>query len=256
MAQLQMIDKTKSISQNDKNISAVFMYGSFTKNEGDKYSDIEFYIFLKDNKNFLAEKWVSQIHPLALYFSNEYGSEVAIFENMVRGEFHFLTTKEMNVIKSWEGLVEFSDFDKMILVDKENLLASTLKQIKTKAPDRTTSDNVLWISQSLLNVLLTTSNLIKRQKYAHAYQSLANVQKYLLWLIRIETGQIKHWESPTKSLEKDIDQNWYSLFQQTTSELNPTAIKGAFKNSLELTHKLFDSLNAEVGLKKLLRRIE
>ena len=42
MTQLQMIDKTKSIAQNDKNISAVFMYGSFTKNEGDKYSDIEF----------------------------------------------------------------------------------------------------------------------------------------------------------------------------------------------------------------------
>src|SRR5690554_7804254 len=87
MTQLQMIDKTKSIAQNDKNISAVFMYGSFTKNEGDKYSDIEFYIFLKDKENFSAENWVSQIHPLALYFTNEYGSEVAIFENMIRGEF-------------------------------------------------------------------------------------------------------------------------------------------------------------------------
>ncbi len=72
MIQLQMIDKTKSIAQNDKNISAVFMYGSFTKNEGDKYSDIEFYIFLKDKEKFSAENWVSQIHPLALYFSNEF----------------------------------------------------------------------------------------------------------------------------------------------------------------------------------------
>ena len=85
MIQLQMIDKTKSIAQNDKNISAVFMYGSFTKNEGDKYSDIEFYIFLKDKEKFSAENWVSQIHPLALYFTNEFGSEVAIFENMIRG---------------------------------------------------------------------------------------------------------------------------------------------------------------------------
>ena len=60
MIQLQMIDKTKSIAQNDKNISAVFMYGSFTKNEGDKYSDIEFYIFLKDKENFSAENWVAK----------------------------------------------------------------------------------------------------------------------------------------------------------------------------------------------------
>ena len=205
MTQLQMIDKTKSIAQNDKNISAVFMYGSFTKNEGDKYSDIEFYIFLKDKEKFSAENWVSQIHPLALYFTNEYGSEVAIFENMIRGEFHFLTNDQMEVIKSWDGLVEFSDFDKMILVDKEDLLTNTLKEIKTKVPDRTTNENILWLSQSLLNVLLTTSNLIKRQEFAYAYQSLSNVQKYLLWLIRIETYQTKHWESPTKSLEKDID---------------------------------------------------
>ena len=256
MTQLQMIDKTKSIAKNDKNISAVFMYGSFTKNEGDKYSDIEFYIFLKDKENFSAENWVRQIHPLALYFTNEYGNEVAIFENMIRGEFHFLTNDQMEVIKSWDSLVEFSDFDKMILVDKEDLLTNTLKEIKTKIPDRTTSENTLWLSQSLLNVLLTTSNLIKRQEFAHAYQSLSNTQKYLLWLIRIETSQTKHWESPTKSLEKDIAPEWYSLFQQTTSRLDPTDIKTAFKKSLILTEKLFDNLGVEAKLKELLSRIE
>lgn len=256
MIQLQMIDKTKSIAQNDKNISAVFMYGSFTKNEGDKYSDIEFYIFLKDKENFSAENWVRQIHPLALYFTNEYGSEVVIFENMIRGEFHFLTNDQMEVIKSWDGLVEFSDFDKMILVDKEDLLTNTLKEIKTKIPDRTTSENTLWLSQSLLNVLLTTSNLIKRQEFGHAYQSLSNTQKYLLWLIRIETSQTKHWESPTKCLEKDIAPEWYSLFQQTTSRLDPTDIKTAFKKSLILTEKLFDNLGVEAKLKELLSRIE
>ena len=256
MTQLQMIDKTKSIAQNDKNISAVFMYGSFTKNEGDKYSDIEFYIFLKDKEYFSAGNWVSQIHPLALYFTNEYGSEVAIFENMIRGEFHFLTNDQMEVIKSWDGLVEFSDFDKMILVDKEGLLTNTLEEIETKIPDRTTNKNILWLSQSLLNVLLTTSNLIKRREFAHAYQSLSNTQKYLLWLIRIETSETKHWESPTKSLEKDIDQDWYSLFQQTTSKLEPIDIKAAFKKSLELSRELFDKLKVETKLKELLMKIE
>ena len=256
MTQLQMIDKTKSIAQNDKNISAVFMYGSFTKNEGDKYSDIEFYIFLKDKEYFSAGNWVSQIHPLALYFTNEYGSDVAIFENMVRGEFHFMTNDQMEVIKSWDGLVEFSDFDKMILVDKEGLLTNTLEEIETKIPDRTTNKNILWLSQSLLNVLLTTSNLIKRREFAHAYQSISNTQKYLLWLIRIETSETKHWESPTKSLEKDIDQDWYSLFQQTTTKLEPIDIKAAFKKSLELSRELFDKLKVETKLKELLMKIE
>ena len=255
MIQLQMIDKTKSIAQNDKNISAVFMYGSFTKNEGDKYSDIEFYIFLKDKEKFSAENWVSQIHPLALYFTNEYGSEVAIFENMIRGEFHFLTNDQMEVIKSWDGLVEFSDFDKMILVDKEDLLTNTLKEIKTKVPDRTTNENILWLSQSLLNVLLTTSNLIKREEFAHAHHSLSNVQKYLLWLIRARINKTQHWESPTKSLEKDIDMTWYSAYKTITSDLNPKNIILAFENSLNLSEKLFDELNIETKLNEILHEI-
>ncbi len=256
MTQLQMIDTTKSIAQQDENVSAVLMYGSFTKNEGDQYSDIEFYIFLKSKENFSAEKWVNQIYPTALYFTNEYGSEVAIFENLIRGEFHFLTVNEIDVIKSWEGFVSFSDFDQMNLIDKNGLLTETLNQIKTKFPDRTTNENILFLSQSLLNVLLTTSNLIKRKEYAHAYQSLSNVQKYLLWLIRIATNQTHHWESPTKSLEKDIDKDWYSEFKLTTSDLDTGNLKVAFQNSLNLSKKLFDELGVKTDLKRLLNRIE
>lgn len=256
MTQLQMIDTTKSIAQQDENVSAVLMYGSFTKNEGDQYSDIEFYIFLKSKENFSAKKWVNKIYSTTLYFTNEYGSEVAIFENLIRGEFHFLTINEIDVIKSWEGFVSFSDFDQMNLIDKDGFLTETLNQIKTKLPDRTTNENILFLSQSLLNVLLTTSNLIKRKEYAHAYQSLSNVQKYLLWLIRIATNQTHHWESPTKSLEKDIDKDWYSEFRLTTSDLDTGNLKVAFQNSLNLSKKLFDELGVKTDLKRLLNRIE
>lgn len=256
MTQLQMISQTKFIAQQDENVSAVFMYGSFTKNEGDIYSDIEFYIFLKSKENFSAEKWVNQIHQVALYFTNEYGSEVAIFENMIRGEFHFLKTDEIEIIKSWEGIVSFSDFDQMNLIDKDGLLTKTLNQIKIKSPDRITNENALWLSQSLLNVLLTTNNLIKREEFAHAHQSLSNVQKYLLWLIRLENQHTQHWESPTKNLEKDIDKIWYSEYKTTTSDLNPENLKIAFQNALKLSKALLDKLNIESKLKRILMRIE
>ena len=255
MTQLQMINITKSIAQYDENVSAVFMYGSFTKNEGDKYSDIEFYIFVKNKENFSAEKWVNQIHPVALYFINEYGTEVAIFENLVRGEFHFLKTEEIEIIKSWDGIVTFSDFDQMNLIDKDGHLTKTLNQIKTKSPERITNENILWLSQSLLNVVLTTSNLIKREEFAHAHHSLSYVQKYLLWLIRARTNKTQHWESPTKSLEKDIDMTWYSAYKTITSDLNPKNIILAFENSLNLSEKLFDELNIETKLNEILHEI-
>lgn len=175
---------------------------------------------------------------------------------MIRGEFHFLKTDEIKIIKSWEGIVAFSDFDQMNLIDKDGLLTETLNQIKVKFPDRTTDENILWLSQSLLNVLLTTNNLIKREEFAHAHQSLTTVQKYLLWLIRTVTNKTQHWESPTKSLEKDIDQDWYSEFLLTTFDLNPKNINTAFQNSLKISEKLFDKLNVGLKLKEILKRIE
>jgi lincosamide nucleotidyltransferase len=113
----------------------------------------------------------------------------------------------------------------------------------------------LWLSQSLLNVILTTSNLIKREEFAHAHHSLSNVQKYLLWLIRARTNKTQHWESPTKSLEKDIDTTWYFAYKTVTSDLNPKNIILAFENSLNLSEKLFDELNIEPKMKEILHEI-
>jgi lincosamide nucleotidyltransferase len=81
------------------------------------------------------------------------------------------------------------------------------------------------------------------------------VQKYLLWLIRARTNKTKHWESPTKSLEKDIDTIWYSAYKTVTSDLNPKNIVFAFENSLNLSEKLFDELNIEPKLKEILHEI-
>jgi lincosamide nucleotidyltransferase len=255
MIQLELIEKTKSIAMQDENVTAVLMYGSFTKNEGDVFSDIEFYIFLKSKEKFSSIEWVNQIHPVAIFFTNEYETEVAIFENMIRGEFHFLKNEEIEIIKSWEGMIEFSDFDKMNIIDKDGKLAETLNDIKIKTPDRITKENILWLSQSLLNILLTTGNLIKRQEFAHAYQSLSNIQKFLLWLIRIADKQTKHWESPTKGLEKDIDKFWYSEYKSITSNLDPENIIVTFHCALKLSNKLIDMLNVETKLKQILNKI-
>ena len=77
---------------------------------------------------------------------------------------------------------------------------------------------------------LQQAMLIKRQEFAHAYQSLSNVQKIFTLVNKIETYQTKHWESPTKAWKKDIDPYWYSLFRtQTTSKLDRQILK-TFKN--------------------------
>lgn len=250
-----MIDRLRSIALIDDNVLAVFMYGSFTKNEGDAYSDIEFYVFLKEMVGFSGEKWVSQIHPVAMYFTNEYGSEVAIFENLIRGEFHFMSSSEMNVILSWEGVVDYSAFDRMNLVDKEGCLSAILNQIKVTSPDRATGENILWLGHSLLNSLLTSKNLMQRGEWAHAHQNMCGTQKYLLWLIRIATQQTGHWESPTKCLEKDLDSVWYDEFKSTISDLDPDRLGEGYENAKRIAAILFDELKIPNELKDLLHRM-
>ncbi|WP_370525702.1 hypothetical protein [Olivibacter sp. SDN3] len=74
--------------------------------------------------------------------------------------------------------------------------------------------------------------------------------------MQIATNQTKHWESPAKSLEKDIDKDRYDQFQQTTSNLNAENIKTAFKKALKLSEKLFEQLDVDRKLKQVLIRIE
>jgi lincosamide nucleotidyltransferase B/F len=98
--QEQMIGRVRRLCHQDERVAAALMYGSFSHGEGDEFSDIEFYVFVTDAEfdNFVPVDWVKQISPLVLYFVNDFGLGIAIFENMVRGEFNFEKMSEMSNI--------------------------------------------------------------------------------------------------------------------------------------------------------------
>ena len=199
MKQLYLINEFKKKSIEDCTISAVLMYGSFIKGEGDKFSDIEFYIFLRDDCHIDKYKWISSVNPIALMFVNEFGTDVVIFDNLIRGEFHFLPLKEISIIKSWQGHTSFEFKEKMNLVDKDGLLTDVLNDIEPPyEPIRNTPAQIEWLADSLINNLLFASNLFQRGEYAHLHNIFQYIQKHTLWLIRIYEQSEKHWESPTK----------------------------------------------------------
>ena len=67
LKQKELIANVKNLTESDERITACMMYGSFTKGEGDQYSDIEFYIFLKDSitSNFDSSNWLFIMGPLS-----------------------------------------------------------------------------------------------------------------------------------------------------------------------------------------------
>lgn len=256
MIQLEMIERVRLQANESAAITSVLMYGSFAKGEGDAYSDIEFYVFIKPEQPFDSRVWINSIRDTALYYTNEFGTEVAIFDNLVRGEFHFMKVDEIGIIRSWEGLVSFEWWENMILVDKEGKLADELREIRKSPPERGTAEGILWLQQSFINNALFTKNLLLRQEWAHAQQQLGYLHKYLLWLIRIRVGSTAHWESPTKKAEADLPGDWYRRYASCTAALHPENLDTAFRECLDLAAELFSYFGAPENIGQLLVRIK
>jgi len=254
LIQTEMIGKVKALAAADENLAAVLMYGSFIKGEGDGYSDIEFYLFYRRDLDHRA--WVAQIRPLRLFFRNEFGTEVAIFDNLIRGEFHFSPIEEIEVVKSWEGLTSFEYADNMILVDKGGDLGRILAGIGKEPPRHNQPEQMDWLAQSLLNNLLMVKNLLGRGEWAQAQQSFQYIQKYLLWLIRLADGADKHWENPGKRLEREISPTAYEAYAACSPGLQPSSLRAGLEASLALAGDLFARLKLSPDLAALLKDIE
>jgi lincosamide nucleotidyltransferase B/F len=117
LAQEVMIEKVRELCNRDERVVAALMYGSFALGEGDRFSDIEFYLFFDEEAlgNLEEQAWVAQIAPLELYYVNEYGNGTAIFENLVRGEFHFEAASNIGLVEAWES-AWFPSLESAVLV--------------------------------------------------------------------------------------------------------------------------------------------
>src|SRR5437773_5178153 len=95
--QLEMIEHVRTLCQQDERLVAALMYGSFAGGEGDQFSDIEFALFFADEQLPTVDQaaWVAQIAPVELYFVDDVGHHTAIFNNLIRGEFHFKPTSAL-----------------------------------------------------------------------------------------------------------------------------------------------------------------
>lgn len=246
--QIGMIDQVKALAEADERISALLMYGSFIKGEGDKFSDIEFYIFHREDFDHRA--WVEQVRPLKMYFVNEFGTEVALFDNFIRGEFHFSSIEEIEVVKSWEGLTSFEHAGNMNLVDKDGRLEKILAGISRIRPVHGDQARIDWLAQSFLNNLILIHNVVKRGDHAHAQQCFQLLLKYLMWLIRLADGADTHWENPSKNFADEISPANYASYVTCVPDLDPDNLARALKASALMAGRLFSALNvsAEIAL--------
>jgi lincosamide nucleotidyltransferase len=113
LLQQAMIERVRALCQQDERIDAAMMYGSFTHGEGDRFSDIEFVFFVQDGPfaELNRRAWLQQIAPVALLYVNDFGIDAVIFENLVRGEFHFHRRSEMSLAAAWRAQLPVARID-------------------------------------------------------------------------------------------------------------------------------------------------
>lgn len=240
LQQETLISAVKAQCQADERIKAALMYGSFTQNCGDAFSDVEFYIFVANEsfEDFDTKAWIAGIYPLSLHLFNDYGTEVVVFENLVRGEFHFLPQKSMDIIESFRTVGYFPDLDAMCLYDESGELKKHLAVLGAYEPKRDTTENIHSTIDNLINQWLMGVNVLKRGEAARSLECLTQAQKYHLQLIRLQEGSVDHWVNPTKRVEEEISPESYQAYANCTAALDRESLSRAYFNLLKNVDRL------------------
>jgi len=230
LSQDELSTRLERICREDGRLLAAMHYGSHTRGEADKYSDLDIMLFFTDEdlSGIDHRSWLSQIEPVELFYVNEFGNSVAIFHNLVRGEFHFDPVSKMADLNQYRDRVRFPALETTLIVDKNGRLAEILEPLIGPPLSHETAAETQYLGNSFLNWFLFGFNVLSRGEYARALEILNLVHDNLLRMARIEEGQTERWISATKALEQDISPAAYRRFQACTAALDHAALQSAY----------------------------
>ncbi len=263
LQQEAMIERTRRVCQEDERLAAAMMYGSFAQGEGDGFSDIEFILFFDDEalKGLDQEEWVARISPVGVYFVNEYGNGTAIFENLVRGEFHFEGASDIERIvgESMRDADWLPSLDDTLILDRTGELTTRLRKIVGPQPERDTPGQVRFLCNCFVNWSLFGANLFARGELARSLDLLGIVRERLLQMVRVLEGSTVHWFNSSKFLEHEISDTSYARYAACMARLDTDELRLAYVSAWEWGRELMSSLGDRYGVAlpaELLARLE
>ena len=243
-----MIERVRSVCRADERLAAAMMYGSFPQGEGDENSDIEFILFFEDEalRTVDQEEWVAGISPVDSYFINEYGIGTAIFENLVRGEFHFDRASEIGAVvtESMRDTDWLPSLEDALILDRSGELTPRLQNVVGPPPAHDTPEVVAFVCNGFVSWFLFGANLIDRGELARALDLLGIVRDRLLQMVRLIEGSTLHWVNSSKFLETEISGVSYSRYAACTARLDEDELRNAYRAAWGWGRELLADLSA------------
>jgi len=204
MPQHELIERVRALCAEEPGLDAALMYGSFTKDEADEHSDIEFWLFFTKaaRQRLDPAAWCARVAPVSHVLLGEFGAHVAFFPGLIRGEFHFSTTAHIPAVKLWPE--RGAPVERMLILDRSGRLGPVLRALPQRA-DVWKPDTVLVdYCEPLPNWLVLAWHLVERGELLRAWDALAHAQLHLLWMARLAEDSTAHWLTPSRAAEREL----------------------------------------------------
>src|SRR4051812_40388883 len=155
LVQEELIARVRTLARRDARLSAVLIYGSFARGGGDRFSDIDFWLFSEHELDRVA--WIAQVGE-----TYAIAGHVAIFKpSLVRGEFHF--ARSPAAMRDWRHLgVTRANLERFIVVDRDGRLREALERLVDVVPEASERVFLPWFLHGL--DLLERGDLEKAQE--------------------------------------------------------------------------------------------
>ena len=243
LPQEKLIERVREVCAADYGLDAALMYGSFAAGEADEHSDIEFWLFFTARRRAEIDPhaWCAQIAPVSYVLLNEFGSHVAFFPGLIRGEFHFATVDEIAGVADWPA--RGAAVDRMLIVDRSGALEPVLRAMPERyAPPAGGREVIAQYCDPFANWLVLAHHLAARGEDLRAWDALGHAQRHLLWMARLAEGATAHWLTPSRGAESELSAATVNELRAATCSATPGELDRALLAALGLGRRLWQVL--------------
>jgi lincosamide nucleotidyltransferase len=246
--QEKLITRVREVCEGDEELDAALMYGSFAIGEADEHSDIEFWLFFTPDRLAAIDPraWCARIAPVSYVLCNEFGSHVAFFPGLLRGEFHFATVEDIEGVGAWPA--RGAAVERMVVVDRTGRLAPVLRSL----PERYAVPNggpqiIAKCCDPFANWLVLAHHLVARGEDLRAWDALGHAQRHLLWMARLAEGATTRWLTPSRGAEADLTPATVAALRAATSAATPEGLPAALRAASREGQRLWRMLADRYG---------
>ncbi|MEU0742832.1 nucleotidyltransferase domain-containing protein [Streptomyces sp. NPDC006134] len=235
------IARLRDLARAEPHLDGVLLYGSWTLGEADAHSDIEAYLYVRDEhvETFDAPAFLRRLAPLELAYTNMYGVLAVVFDDLMRGEFHVTAAGPgIDEVPTWEGSVHLPRPEAAVLLDRTGRLTRAARRLATfRPPEPVTTAQRL--TDELANWTLMLAHVLNRGETARAHALLHTViAPQQLQLCRLLRGSTTHWLTPSRALEQDLPASDYDRYIATTGAAREPGLRTAARESWRWSREL------------------